>query len=35
MSYRLTHFVGYRFALFSYATEVTGGSAYFDCFEVS
>lgn len=35
MSYRLTHFVGYRFALFSYATKVTGGSAYFDCFEVS
>lgn len=35
MSYRLTHFVGYRFALFSYATKETGGSASFDYFKVS
>jgi beta-xylosidase len=34
MSYRLTHFVGYRFALFSYATKETGGSAWFDYFKV-
>jgi len=35
MSYRLTHFVGYRFALFSYATKETGGSASFDYFKIS
>ncbi|SEU25341.1 Beta-xylosidase [Lacrimispora sphenoides] len=35
MSYRLTHFVGYRFALFSYATKETGGFASFDYFKVS
>lgn len=35
LSYRLTHFVGYRFGLFSYATKETGGSASFDFFSVS
>ncbi|CCZ57786.1 glycoside hydrolase 43 family protein [Hungatella hathewayi] len=35
LSYRLTHFVGYRFALFSFATKKTGGSAYFDYFKVT
>jgi len=30
MSYRLTHFVGYRFALFNYATREIGGAVYFD-----
>lgn len=35
MTYRLEHFVGYRFALFSYATESTGGYADFDYFRVS
>lgn len=34
MSYRLTHFVGYRFALFSYATKQTGGAAWFEHFHV-
>lgn len=34
LSYRLTHFVGYRFALFSYGTKETGGSASFDFFRV-
>lgn len=35
MTYRLEHFVGYRFALFSYATKETGGYADFDYFRVS
>ncbi len=34
MSYRLTHFVGYRFALFSYGTQKTGGAAFFDYFKL-
>lgn len=34
MSYRLTHFVGYRFALFSYATKQTGGSVFVKHFKV-
>lgn len=35
MTYDLAHFMGYRFALFNYATEVTGGSADFDFFRVA
>lgn len=34
MQYTLDHFVGYRFALFNYATEATGGSVDFDYFRV-
>lgn len=32
MSYRLSHFVGYRFALFNFATIETGGYVDFDYF---
>jgi beta-xylosidase len=32
MSYTLPHFMGYRFALFNYATNITGGYADFDWF---
>jgi beta-xylosidase len=35
MSYSLTHFVGYRFALFNYSTKTTGGFIDFDYFRVS
>ena len=35
MAYTLPHFMGYRFALFSYATQATGGYADFDFFRVS
>ena len=35
MSYTLPHFMGYRFALFNYATKTVGGSAAFDYFRVS
>ncbi len=35
MSYRLTHFVGYRFGLFSFGTKETGGSAFFDYFKLT
>lgn len=35
MKYDLAHFMGYRFALFNYATKCIGGYADFDCFEVS
>jgi xylan 1,4-beta-xylosidase len=35
MVYTLPHFVGYRFALFDYATRSTGGFADFDFFRVS
>ena len=34
LSYTLPHFMGYRFALFSFATEETGGHADFDFFHV-
>lgn len=34
MSYDLEHFVGYRFALFNYATQSPGGYADFDWFRV-
>jgi len=34
MTYRLSHFTGYRFALFNYATKTTGGYVDFDYFKV-
>jgi beta-xylosidase len=34
MSYRLSHFTGYRFALFNYATQEIGGRVDFDWFRV-
>ncbi|MBC7388606.1 MAG: T9SS type A sorting domain-containing protein, partial [Opitutaceae bacterium] len=34
MNYDLTHFMGYRFGLFSYATKAAGGYADFDFFRV-
>jgi len=35
MSYKLSHFMGYRFALFNYATKTTGGSVDFDFFRIN
>jgi beta-xylosidase len=35
MSYTLPHFMGYRFALFNYATKTTGGYVDFDWFRIS
>ena len=35
MSYRLSHFTGYRFALFNYATKTVGGYVDFDWFKCS
>jgi len=35
MVYTLPHFMGYRFALFNYATKSPGGAADFDYFRVS
>lgn len=35
MKYTLPHFMGYRFALFAFATKTLGGSADFDYFRVS
>lgn len=35
MHYDMPHFMGYRFALFNYATQTTGGIADFDFFNVS
>lgn len=35
MEYTLTHFMGYRFALFNYATQQTGGHVDFDYFRVT
>ncbi|MCW3098125.1 MAG: glycoside hydrolase [Chthonomonadaceae bacterium] len=35
MAYTLPHFMGYRFALFHYATKTVGGSVDFDYFRVS
>ena len=35
MSYDLTHFMGYRFGLFNFATQQTGGYVDFDFFRVS
>lgn len=34
MSYTLPHFMGYRFALFNYATNTTGGYVDFDYFRI-
>ncbi|WP_037317015.1 glycoside hydrolase 43 family protein [Salegentibacter sp. Hel_I_6] len=34
MSYTLPHFMGYRFALFNYATEEAGGHVDFDYFKI-
>lgn len=34
MSYTLPHFMGYRFALFNYATKTAGGYADFDYFRI-
>jgi beta-xylosidase len=34
MTYTLPHFMGYRFALFNYATKDAGGSVDFDYFRV-
>ena len=34
MEYLLTHFVGYRFALFNFGTQSAGGHVDFDAFEV-
>jgi beta-xylosidase len=35
MYYTLSHFMGYRFALFNYATKTTGGFVDFDYFRVA
>lgn len=35
MAYTLPHFMGYRFALFNYATKTAGGFADFDYFHLS
>lgn len=35
MEYSLTHFMGYRFGLFNYATKEAGGYADFDWFRIS
>jgi beta-xylosidase len=35
MTYTLPHFMGYRFALFNYATKTAGGIVDFDYFRVS
>ena len=35
MVYTLPHFMGYRFALFNYATRTSGGYVDFDYFRVS
>ena len=34
MQYTLDHFVGYKFALFNYATKTTGGFVDFDYFRI-
>ena len=35
MKYDIPHFMGYRFALFNYATKNTGGYVDFDFFHVT
>ena len=35
MAYTIPHFMGYRFALFNYATKIPGGWADFDFFRIS
>ena len=34
MQYTMPHFMGYRFALFNYATKEVGGYADFDYFKI-
>ena len=34
LTYKLTHFTGYRFALFNFATKQVGGYADFDFFRI-
>ena len=34
MAYTLPHFMGYRFGLFNYATQETGGFGDFDFFHI-
>jgi len=35
MAYTFPHFMGYRFALFNYATKITGGAVAFDFFHIT
>jgi len=35
MAYTIPQFIGYRFALFNYATKITGGTADFDFFHIT
>jgi beta-xylosidase len=35
MTYTIPHFMGYRFALYNYATKITGGVAAFDFFHIT
>jgi len=35
MAYTIPQFIGYRFALFNYATKTTGGLVDFDWFRVN
>ena len=35
MAYSIPHFMGYRFALFNYATKNIGGAADFDFFHIT
>jgi len=35
MKYNIPHFMGYRFALFNYATKNIGGAADFDFFRIT
>src|SRR5690606_5467505 len=35
MTYTLPHFMSYRFGLFNYSTEQTGGYVYFDYFRIT
>ncbi|MDD1474942.1 hypothetical protein MEO41_27270, partial [Dolichospermum sp. ST_sed4] len=35
MEYSIPHFMGYRFGLFNYATEKTGGFVDFDYFYIT
>jgi len=35
MEYSMPHFMGYRYALFNYATKTTGGYVDFDWFRIT
>ncbi|NLK41270.1 MAG: hypothetical protein GX298_04365, partial [Planctomycetes bacterium] len=35
MAYTLPHFMGYRFGLFNFATQTTGGFVDFDYYRIS